>query len=90
MLFKRKPYPSDLSDAEWKQLQPLLPAPKGRGRKRPGDLREIVNAVLYVLRTGCQWDYLPHDLPPHDTVYGYFRQWTDDGTWSRVNSELRG
>jgi putative transposase len=90
MLFKRKPYPSDLSDAEWERLKPLLPAPKGRGRKRTVDLREIVNAILYVLRTGCQWDYLPHDLPPHDTVYGYFSQWTRDGTWSRLNDELRG
>lgn len=90
MLGKRKPYPSDLSDIEWARLQPLLPAPHERGRKRRVDLREIVNAIFYVLRTGCQWDYLPHDFPPHDTVYGYFRHWTQDGTWERLNDKLRG
>lgn len=90
MLFKRKPYPSDLTDREWQLLEPLLPPPKSRGRKRRVDLREIVNAIFYVLRTGCQWDYLPHDFPPHDTVYGYFRQWTNNGTWEKVNAALRG
>lgn len=99
MIGKRKPYPSDLSDAEWERLKRLLPAPKERGRKRRVDphspcswgkcLREIVNAIFYVLRTGCQWDYLPHDFPPPDTVYGYFRQWTQEGTWERVNDVLR-
>lgn len=90
MLTKRKAYPSDLNDAEWEQLEPLLPRPHVRGRKRQVKLREIVNAIFYVLRTGCQWDYLPHDFPPHDTVYGYFRDWKNDGTWGRVNERLRG
>lgn len=90
MIFKRKPYPSDLSDPEWEHIHPLLPAPKVRGRKRRVDLREIVNAIFYVVRTGCQWDYLPHDFPPADTVYGYFRQWTNDGTWERINATIRG
>ena len=86
---KHEPYPSDLSDAEWKVLQPLLPVPKVRGRKRKVDLREIVNAIFYVLHTGCQWGYLPHDFPPAETVYGYFRQWNNDGTWERFNDTLR-
>lgn len=89
MLNKRKPYPSDLTDREWEVLKPLLPPLKERGRKRTVDLREIVNAIFYVLRTGCQWDYLPHDFPPADTVYGYFRRWQGDGTWERLNSVLR-
>lgn len=89
MLGKRKAYPSDLSDAEWERLKPLLPAPKERGRKRQVNLREIVNAIYYVLHTGCQWDYLPHDFPPADTVYGYFRQWKNDGTWEDWNAVLR-
>lgn len=89
MFGKRKAYPSDLSDAEWEVLKPLLPEPKVRGRKRKVNLREIVNAIFYVLRTGCQWDYLPHDFPPADTVYGYFRQWKNDGTWERLNDRLR-
>ena len=89
MFRKRRSYPSDLNDAEWERLKPLLPAPKDRGRKRRVNLREIVNAIFYVLHTGCQWDYLPHDFPPADTVYGYFRQWTQDGTWERLNDVLR-
>jgi len=89
MFRNRKPYPSDLSDPEWDVLKPQLPAPKGRGRKRHVNLREVVNAIFYVLHTGCQWDYLPHDFPPADTVYGYFRQWKNDGTWERLNDVLR-
>ena len=89
MFGKRKAYPSDLSDAEWKLLEPLLPPAKTRGRKRRVNLREVVNAIFYVLHTGCQWDYLPHDFPPADTVYGYFRQWKNDGTWGRLNDTLR-
>ena len=69
----RKAYPSDLSDAEWAVLQPLLPKSKGFGHPRTVDLREILNGIFYVQRTGCQWEMLPHDLPPYTTVYGYFR-----------------
>lgn len=90
MFSKRQAYPSDLSEREWELLKPLLPPAKARGRKRSVNLREIVNAIFYVLRTGCQWDYLPHDFPPADTVYGYFRDWRNDGTWARVNEVLRG
>lgn len=89
MIFKRKPYPSDLTDREWAILQPLLPPAKTRGRKRQVNLWEIVNAILYVGHTGCQWAYLPHDFPPPDTVYGYFRQWKLEGVWPRLNGTLR-
>jgi putative transposase len=90
MFFKRKTYPSDLSDSEWEILKPMLPPLKHRGRKRTVDLREIVNAIFYVLHTGCQWNYLPHDFPPSDTVFGYFNQWKNDGTWEKINKTLRG
>lgn len=72
---KRKPYASDLSDAEWEVLKPLVPAPKGFGHPVEVDFREILNAIFYLQRTGCQWEILPHDLPPHTTVYGYFQKW---------------
>lgn len=85
----RRAYPSDLSDAEWTVLEPLMPAPCPRGRPRETSLREVVNALLYLLRTGCAWDFLPHDLPPSDTVYGYFRQWEADGTLERIHGALR-
>lgn len=71
-------------------LKPLLPPARARGRKRRVNLREIVNAIFYVLHTGCQRDYLPHDFPPFDTVYGYFRQWKNDGAWGQINDTLRG
>src|SRR5215204_1722969 len=85
----RKPYPTDLSDAEWNYIQPHLPAPKGYGRTRTHDLREILNAVFYVVRSGCQWRLLPHDFPRWPTVYHYFRQWRIDGTWERINRAIR-
>jgi putative transposase len=86
---KRSSYPTDLTDAQWKVIQPLLPPQKPRGRKRTVNLREVLNAILYVLHTGCQWDYLPHDFLPHDTVYGYFRQWKNDGTWAKLHDTVR-
>jgi putative transposase len=89
MFRKRKSYPSDLTDAQWELLKRHLPAAGPRGRPREVNLREIVNAIVYVLRTGCQWDYLPHDFPPSDTVYGYFRRWKRDGTWPKLNEVLR-
>ena len=85
----RKPYPSDLSDAEWNYVEPHLPIPKGHGRPRTHDLREILNAVFYLLRSGCQWRMLPHDFPRWPTVYHYFRKWRIDGTWGSVNRALR-
>ncbi len=86
---RQKPYPSDLSDAEWKQLEPLIPPAKNGGRKRSSDMREVLNAIFYVLKTGCQWDMLPHDFPPKGTVYEYFNTWSRDGTWERMNTKLR-
>ncbi len=85
----RRPYPSDLSDAQWTRLEPLLPSvlPGGRPRTRP--LREVIDALRYVLRGGIAWRALPHDYPPWQTVYHYFRAWRLDGTWERLNDELR-
>ena len=85
----RKAYPSDLSDREWQLLEPLLPPPKLGGRPLKYPRREVVNAIRYVLRTGCAWRMLPHDLPPWETAYHYFRDWRCDGTWERVHTVLR-
>jgi putative transposase len=89
MFNKRKPYPSDLTDAQWQTLMPHLPPAQVRGHPREVNLREIINAIMYVLHTGCQWEYLPHDFPLNDTVYGYFRRWQQDGTWAKLNEALR-
>ncbi len=86
---RRKLYPSDLSDEEWAKLKPHLLKPPGRGAPRRVNLREVINALRYLSRTGCQWRMLPHDLPPWEIVYYYFRHWRDDGTWERLNRELR-
>jgi putative transposase len=85
---QRKPYPSDLSDAEWQVLQPLIPSPKGFGHPVEVDFREILNGIFYVQRTGCQWEMLPHDLPPYSTVYYYFRKWLRKGVWQHMHDQL--
>jgi putative transposase len=85
----RTPYPTDLTDAQWALLEPLLPAAKPGGRPRSADLREVVDAILYLLRTGCAWRMLPHDFPPWGTVWSYFRRWRDDGTLERIHDVLR-
>jgi putative transposase len=85
----RKPYPTDLSDAEWNYIEPHMPAPKEHGRPRIHSPREILDAVFYVLRSGCQWRLLPHDFPRWPTVYHYFRKWCLDGTWERINQAIR-
>ncbi len=82
----RRPYPSDLSNAEWQILEPLLPAEKPGGRHRGYALREIINAIQYLLRGGGAWRSLPHDLPHWQSVYHYFRRWKRDGTWLRVHA----
>jgi putative transposase len=84
-----KGYPSDLTDAQWQLIQPLLPAAKPGGRPRKHALRAVVNALFYVNRKGCTWRALPHDFPPWRTVYDYFVAWRDDGTWEAVNGALR-
>lgn len=86
----RTAYPSDLSNAEWAQVRRVIPAPKTGGRPAKHTRREIVNAILYVARTGCQWRALPHDLPPWSTAYWYFRLWRNDGTLDRLIDLLRG
>ena len=85
----REAYPSDLTDEQWIVLEPLLPLPRPGGRPRSVDLREVVNGLLYVLRTGCPWRSIPHDLPPWPTVWTYFRRWRDDGTLDRLHDDLR-
>jgi putative transposase len=85
----RKSYPSDLTDDQWVILELLIPASKHGGRPREVDMREIVNAMFYINRSGCQWDMLPHDLPPKSSVYVYFAQWRDDGTWQTLVDALR-
>ena len=86
---RRKRYPSDLTDAGWEDLAAVLPAWSGHGRRPTVARREVVNAIFYVLRTGCQWRYLPEGVPKWQTVYWYFVRWTDDGTWERVSDVLR-
>ena len=85
----RKPYPTDLTDAQWDVLKPLLPPDSARGHPRTVDLREVINGILYVLRGGVPWRMLPHDLPPWGTVWWYFRKWRDDGTWEEIMAALR-
>jgi putative transposase len=83
------PYPTDLTDTEWHLIAPLLPQPAKPGRPRKYSLRTILNAIFYVLRTGCQWRCLPHDLPPWKTVYHYFRLWRKEKPWQRIHDRLR-
>ena len=85
----RKPYPSDLTDEQWELIELVIPAAKPGGRPRETDMREVINAMLYINRSGCQWDMLPHDLPPKSTVYEYFGTWRDDGTWQEILTTLR-
>jgi transposase len=85
----RRRYPTDLTDAEWAVLAPLVPAPKPGGRPTRHERRESVDGILSVLRAGEAWRLLPHDLPPWQTVYHYFRRWRLDGTWERINGALR-
>jgi putative transposase len=85
----RKAYQSDLSDAEWSCLESHLPAPKLYGRPRLHSPREILDAILYVLKSGCAWRLLPHDFPPWRTVYHYFRAWRLSGVWESMHSALR-
>ena len=85
----RRAYQTDLSDEEWEVIEPHLPYPRAPGRPRLHPLREILDAVFYVVRGGCAWRLLPHDFPPWKTVYHYFRFWRLDGTWERMHRVLR-
>ena len=81
-------YPSDLTDEEWSLIEPLIPPAKHGGRKREVVVREVVNGVMYVLSTGCQWRYIPKDLPPRSTVHDYFTRWNYDGTIEKIHYAL--
>lgn len=85
----RKAYATDLTNEQWAILEPLVPPAKHGGRPREVNMREVLNTLLYLNRAGCQWDMLPHDLLPKSTVYDYFAQWRNDGTWQRMVDALR-
>jgi putative transposase len=85
----RTAYPTDLADAQWARIAPLIPRPKPGGRPRTADMREVLNAVWYVVRSGCAWRLIPHDLPNWRTVYGYFRAFRAAGVWKRIHDTLR-
>lgn len=89
-MINRKSYPSDLTDAEWTILEPLVPAVKAGGRPEKYSRREIMNGILYVLRSGGSWRMLPHDFPPWDTVYGYFNRWRKANVWEQIHQQLYG
>ena len=86
---KTKSYPSDLTHVEWVLFEPLIPPAKPGGRPRTVCMLEVVNGIFYVLRSGCAWRLLPHDFPPWQTVYGYFRSWRKAGVWEQMNDALR-
>ena len=83
-------YPTDLTDAQWQRIGPLIPPAKPGGNDRTTSMREVANAIFYLLRTGCAWQMLPKDFPPKSTVYDYFRLWKNDGTWEHIHDTLRG
>src|SRR5208337_2043389 len=86
---ERKPYPTDLTDEQWKLVEPFLPDAKPGGRPRKADLREVLNALFYLVRSGCQWRMIPHEFPPWRTCYNYYRAWIDRGTWDEIVYLLR-
>jgi len=85
---ERKPYPTNVTDEQWKLIEPFLPSAKPGGRPRSTNLREVVNALLYLVRTGCQWRMIPHEFPPWKTCYNYYRAWIDNGTWDELVASL--
>ena len=86
---KRKRYTSDLRDEEWAILEPLIPAAKEGGRPRTTNMRDVLDAIFYVLKTGCQWANLPGDFPPYSTVFDYYNQWRKNKVWQHMNDVLR-
>lgn len=86
---QRKAYPTDVSDAQWALIEPLIPQVRPGGRPLKYPRREIVNAVLYVLRAGCSWRLMPHDFPHWEDVYYWYNEWSQDGTWERVHDQLK-
>ena len=86
---KTQTYPTDLTDRQWDCIKDLIPAAKSGGRPRSLDMRQVINAILYIVVTGCQWRMLPKDYPKWQSVYHYFRIWRDDGSWQRIHDTLR-
>ncbi len=86
---ERQRYLTDITDAQWAELEPEIPSPRPGGRPRKTDIREVVNAIFYITHEGCTWRALPHDFPPWRTVYNYFDAWKYDGTWDRIIDRLR-
>ena len=85
---KKESYPSDLTDAQWEELEPLLPLAKPGGRPRTVEMHQVINGILYILRSVCSWRMMPHDLPPWRTAWGYFRRWRKDGNWEWIHDAL--
>jgi putative transposase len=83
-----KNYPSDLTDGQWKLIEPLVPPAKTGGRPRSTDLRQVIDGILYLVRTGCSWRMLPHDFPPWPTVHDYYWKYRRDGTWDQIHDVL--
>ena len=86
---ERNPYPSDLTDRQWSIIEPLIPAAEPGGRHRSVNMRQIVNGIVYLNRTGCSWRMLPHEFPPWGTVHYYYRRFRLDGMWQKVHDKLR-
>ena len=86
---ERNPYPSDLTDEQWQLIKPLIPKPKPGGRPRVVCIREVINAILYLNRTGCAWRLLPHEFPPWGTVHYYYRRFRLEGVWVQIHDRLR-
>ena len=85
----RIPYPTDLTDEQWQLIEPLLTKVKPGGRPRSTNMRDVVNGILYLVRTGCSWRMLPHDFPPWPTVHDYYWRFRRDGTWEKIHSHFR-
>jgi putative transposase len=85
----RKPYPSDLTDEQWQLIEPFIPPERWGGRTRDVDMREVVNGLMYLLRSGCAWRAIPHDLPNWSTVRHYYDRFRADGTWYVIHEKLR-
>lgn len=87
---ERMPYPSDVTDEQWRLIESSIPAAKPGGRPREVDMRDVINGVLYLNRTGCAWRHLPHDFPPWSTVHYYYRVFRLNGIWQKIHDRLRG
>jgi putative transposase len=89
MIMARTPYPSDLTDAQWQLIEPFIPPERWGGRTRSVEMRQVVNAILYLVRTGCQWRAMPHEFPKWQTVRFYYDRFRRDGTWELIHQRLR-